>query len=353
MTECARPGPLVRSLVVLIGCGLALGGCASGPFYAQAIGGHLGVVASAQPVERVLEESTTPAALAERLRLAARIRDFASEALGLPDNASYRSYASLGRPAVVWNVFAAPEFSLQSRRWCYPVAGCVIYRGFFDPGAARVEAGRLREREGLQTWIAAVPAYSTLGWTDDPLLDTFIFWPEPELAGLIFHELAHQVVYVRGDTTFNESYAVAVEIEGVRRWLRERGDPQAALAHERRLARREQRRSRLLAHRAALEALYASGAGVGEMREQRAALERGLLVDLDALAEPGAPPAVAPNNAQLGALAAYASQVPAFQALLAREGGDFAAFHRAVRAIARLPAPERGWQLEQALRLAR
>lgn len=343
---------LRRAAAALCGS-LALGGCASGAFYAQAVGGHLGVVTRAQPVEQLLEDPATPPALAERLHLAQRLRAYASETLALPDNGSYRAYARLGRAAVVWNVFAAPEFSLRPHRWCYPVAGCVIYRGYFDPEAARREAQRLREQEGLQTWVAAVPAYSTLGWMDDPLLDTFLGWPESELAGLIFHELAHQVVYARGDTAFNESFAVTVEIEGVRRWLRKRGDPQAVIAYERRLAQRERRRARLLAHRAALEALYASGAGPDAMRAERAALERALLADLDALGEPGAAPAVAPNNAQLAALAAYAMHVPAFRALLEREGGDLAAFYRVVRVIARLPAPERGRQLEQALRVAR
>lgn len=342
----------MRRLAVLIACALALGGCANSAFHAQAIVGHLGVVARAQPVEGVLEEATTPSALAQRLRLAQRIRDFASASLGLPDNASYRSYARLGRPAVVWNVFAAPEFSLQARRWCYPVAGCVIYRGYFDRSAAQREAERLREREGLQTWIGAVPAYSTLGWMDDPLLDTFLDWPEPELAGLIFHELAHQVVYVRGDTAFNESFAVAVEIEGVRRWLHERGDPQAARDHERLRERRAQRRARLLEHRAALEALYASGEPEAAMRAQRRRLEATLVADLDGARAPDAPAAVAPNNAQLAALAAYATHVPAFQALLAREGGDLPAFYRAVRAIAALPASERERRLAEILRTA-
>jgi len=336
-----------RALALAL-CGvLPLAGCATGTFYAQAVGGHLGVMVRAQPVEIVLEAPTTPPATRERLQLAQRIRDFASTALALPDNGSYRAYARLGRAAVAWNVFAAPEFSIEARRWCYPVAGCVIYRGYFDRGAAEAQARRLRGQEGLQTWIGAVPAYSTLGWMDDPLLDTFLDWPEPELAGLIFHELAHQVVWVRGDTAFNESFAVAVEIEGVRRWMDAQGDPRAAAQYEQRLAARDRRRSRLLAHREGLRRLYASGESPDGMREQRRRLEQSLLADLRAAGAPVAVDAQAPNNAQLAALAAYASHVPAFQALLARHHGSLPAFYRAVAALGALPPAERERRLEQ------
>ena len=345
MSAGVRARARARGLAVAL-CGVwLLTGCATGAFYAQAVGGHLNVMARAQPLEVALEAPDTPSRTKERLRLAQRIRDFASEALALPDNGSYRAYARLGRGAVVWNVFAAPEFSVEARRWCYPVAGCVIYRGYFDRGAAEAEARRLREGEGLQTWIGAVPAYSTLGWMDDPLLDTFIDWPEAELAGLIFHELAHQVVWVRGDTAFNESFAVAVELEGVRRWMDARGDPQAAAAYEQRRAAQELRRARLLEHRAQLQRLYASAQSPQAMREQRGQMEQSLLHDLRTPGPPGAVPAQAPNNAQLAAIAAYAAHVPAFQALLGCVGGDLPAFHRVAAGLARLPSDERARRL--------
>jgi len=161
-----------------------------------------------------LQSDATPEALKERLRLAGRIRAFASQQLHLPDNPSYLSYANLDRPAAVWNVVAAPEWSLQPKQWCFPVAGCVSYKGYYDEAAAAQEAQQLAA-QGLETAVQPVPAYSTLGWLNwaggDPLLSTFIGYPEGELARLIFHELAHQVVYVAGDTAFNESFATAVE----------------------------------------------------------------------------------------------------------------------------------------------
>ena len=196
----------------------------------QPAGGHLSLLHSARPVGDWVQDPQTEAALRERLQLSQRMRDFAIQELDLPDNGSYRRYADLHRGAAVWNVVAAPELSLTLQTWCFPVVGCVGYRGYFDEAAAQTAGDALRT-EGLEVSVYPVPAYSTLGMSNwlggDPLLNTFIRWPEGELARLIFHELSHQVVYAAGDTAFNESFATAVEQIGAQRWLSRFGDEAA------------------------------------------------------------------------------------------------------------------------------
>ncbi len=193
-------------------------------YYWQGASGQLDILARSKPIHEVIGESPD-AALRQRLARVQEIRAFASRELGLPDNASYTKYADLGRPFVVWNVFAAPELSLTPRQWCFPIAGCVSYRGYFSESEARAEAARL-QAAGDDVWVSGVPAYSTLGYFDDPVLSTFVRWPDVEVARMVFHELAHQVVYVKDDTQFNESFAVAVEEAGVERWLLLQGNAQ-------------------------------------------------------------------------------------------------------------------------------
>jgi len=339
---------------------MAATGCSSVGYYAQAAHGHLAMMAAARPIDDWLADPDTPEALRERLAAARQMRGFAARELGLPDNRSYTAYADLRRPAVVWNVFAAPELSLQLKTWCYPLFGCAGYRGYFSYDAAR-RTGQVLAAQGYDVNVAAVPAYSTLGWTNwlggDPLLNTFIDWPESDLARLIFHELAHQLLYVRDDTTFNESFATAVEREGLRRWIARRGDPALAQA----LARAERRRADfldlLLAHRARLAELYAGGGTDHDKRTGKRALfadlqaayrrlrgERwGGFAGYDRFFEREL------NNAHLGAIGAYNDLVPAFEALLAREGGDLPRFYAAVRALAALPRAEREAALRSAL----
>ena len=203
---------------------VALAGCADLPYYWQAAGGQFELWQRSRPIAELVADQTTEADIKARLERVQAIRAFASRELGLPDNASYRTYADLGRPFVVWNLFAAPELSLTPKEWCFPVAGCVTYRGYFAEAGARALAGEL-EAQGLDTYVGGVPAYSTLGWFADPLPSTVIGYPDLDLARLIFHELAHQVVYVPGDTLFNESFATTVEREGVRRWAEAKGTP--------------------------------------------------------------------------------------------------------------------------------
>ena len=302
-------------------------GCDTLGYYRQAIGGHLGVMQAARPVGEWLADPATPQPLRDRLALAQRIREFASRELGLPDNESYRSYASLERRYVVWNVFAAPRFSVQPHKECFPFTGCVSYRGFFSEQEARRHAGALHAR-GFDVHVAGVPAYSTLGWFDDPLLSTFIRYPDAQLARLVFHELSHQIAYARNDTTFNESFAVAVEEEGVRRWLRAEGraaDLESFVAAQ---ARRKAFAQRVKEARARLARLYASGASGETMQRGKAEEFERLRADYPKVVPPE------PSNAFLVSVSLYTEQVPAFEELL-RESGSLPAFYDRVRDLAR------------------
>jgi predicted aminopeptidase len=345
-------GPLAWAALLALLAGLALAGCASTGYLAQSVGGHLDIVRRARPLPDWIADPATAPALRERLQRAQRIRDWAVAELALPDNRSYRRYAALDRPAAVWNVVAAPELSLQLETWCFPVVGCVGYRGYYARDAADALAAELRA-DGLEVVVYGVPAYSTLGWTEwlggDPLLSTFIRYPEGELARLVFHELAHQVVYVRDDTVFNESYATAVERLGVTRWLAEQADAEVRAEYEAFDARRRDFRALLRAARDDLHAVYADAAldddakraakadRMARLRDDyaRVKAERwGGHAGYDRWFEQA-------NNAALGIQAAYDELVPAFERLFEREGRDFARFHAAVRELARLPAAER------------
>ena len=335
---------------------LVLGsGCASPDsslaYYRQSLAGHLGLLQGARPLDDWLADPATPALRRERLALAKQLRRFAVDELALPDNASYTRFADLGRPAAVWNVVAAPELSLTLKTWCYPVTGCVGYRGYFDRAAADAQAARLRD-DGLEVSVYGVPAYSTLGWTNwiggDPLLNTLVDASETQLARLIFHELAHQVLYVAGDTAFNESYATAVERLGLARWQAAGGratEPPAVAQ------RREDFRALTRRTREALEALYASDVDETTQRERKAALMAAMRAGFAALkAVPGGPWAgstgydawiAQANNASLALQSAYDSLVPGFERLFHQQGDDFARFHAEVRRLAALPAAQR------------
>ena len=314
---------------------LALGGCETISYYGQAIRGQLGLLAAARPIESWLADPGTSAELRARLQTARGIREFASRSLGLPDNASYGSYAELKRAYPIWNVFAAPRFSIEPKQECFPFTGCVSYRGFFSEPLARRHAERLRAA-GYDVHVGGVPAYSTLGWFDDPLLSSFIKYPDAQLARLLFHELAHQRVYAKDDTTFNESFAVAVEEEGVRRWLEAQGgsgelaDFRAAQARKREFARQVQETRKRLAQ------VYAMGLPEQAMLERKRETYAGLRA-----AYPGIVPEEA-NNAYLGSVALYTELVPQFEKLLAAAGGDLPAFYRSVEKLAASEPSNRG-----------
>jgi predicted aminopeptidase len=317
-----------------------IAGCQSLAYYRQAIGGHLDVLSKARPVEDWLADPSTPPELKERLQTARRIRQFASTNLKLPENNSYLAYADLERPYVVWNVFAAPEFSVEPKAECFPFTGCVSYRGFYSEEDARRHAEKLR-KAGYDVYVGGVPAYSTLGWSDDPLLSTFIRYSDAQLARLVFHELAHQVVYAKNDTTFNESFAVAVEEEGVRRWLEQESrasDRSAELAAFRAgQARKRELAERVSQARERLALVYRSNLSREAMLEQK----RG---EWDRLRTSYPTLPAEPNNAFLASIAVYTELVPAFERLLA-ESGSLENFYKRVKELAAAEPSKRTTQL--------
>ena len=315
-----------------------LSGCETLAYYAQAVGGQLALMARAQPVASVIADPATPQALRERLELARSIRDYASRELKLPDNGSYRSYADLGRPYVVWNVVAAPEFALEPVESCFPVAGCVPYRGFFAREDAERHAERLRSA-GNDVNVRGVPAYSTLGRFDDPLLSTFIRNPDAELARLIFHELAHQLLYVKGSSTFNESFAVAVERAGVQRWLAATGRAAGLKVFFEGQETGRKFFEELAQARTRLKALYGMPLPPDAMRERKRAEFAALQKALESNSRFRI---LEPNNALLASYATYTQLVPAFEKLLAEEGGDLERFYARVKTLSANVPSNRG-----------
>lgn len=344
--------PLFLS-VVLAGWGT---GCVKLRFYAQAIHGQAQMFHRQRPMAKLLADTNTPAALAARLRLALVIRDFAETNLHLPANGHYRSYADLGRPFAVWNVYAAPEFSLEARSWWYPVVGRLKYQGYFHEAQARRLAAQLALR-GNDVYIGGVEAYSTLGWFRDPVLNTFVFSDDLDLAELLFHELAHQRLFVRGDTDFNEAFATAVAEEGVRRWLQARGARADLVKYEGRLSRKEQFVALLTQSRERLAALYASAppatpAAQAERRAAKAAVFQHLREDYAALkatwdgrADYDVWFSQPLNNARLNTVETYYGLVPGFRQLLAEHGGRLPDFYRAAERLGRLDAETRRHRL--------
>ncbi len=355
---------LLRALLVLVCSGL-LAGCDTLAYYTQAVGGQIELISRARPIDVVLVDPGTSADLRLRLVRARAVREYASRSLGLPDNGSYRSYADLGRPYVVWNVFAAPEFATTAVKSCFPVAGCVSYRGFFSEADALGEAAKQRAA-GYDVLVLGIPAYSTLGWFDDPLLSTFMRYPESEVARLVFHELAHQVVYVKNDTAFNESFAVAVERAGVRRWLVAQDRQTELTAFLRGRERREEFIALIEAARSRLERIYAEGSateGIESRRaKKRAAFDElkreyaGLKDRWGGFSGYDRILGAEPNNALLVSLNAYSKFVPGFERILGEAGGDLPRFYAAVKRIAALPEQERsrclGAQAAPAIRSA-
>lgn len=331
---------------------LLLGGCSTLDYYAHLGQGQWQLLHAREPVERLLADPATDPTLARRLRLSQTARDFASSHLHLPDNRSYRLYADLHRPFVVWNVFATTEFSLEPDLHCFPIAGCVAYRGYYQQGRARGAAALLRQ-QGLDTYIGGVEAYSTLGWFDDPLLSTMLRWSDERLVAVIFHELAHQQYYLAGDTAFNESFATFVEREGLRQWHAARGETPPASDDR----QRQQFVDLVMASRERLRQLYASNLPEQAMRAAKQAEFARLRRDYRALRqrEWGGQSRYDAwiegplNNAKLLPFGLYDQWVPAFAALFEREGRNWPAFYAAVEDLGHLPTAERQTQLQALL----
>jgi predicted aminopeptidase len=340
----------ITSIVATIRAAVAIALIASlsgGCYLVQSAEGQLSLMRKREPIAGVIDRPSTPAGLRAQLKSVTVIRDFASRELGLPDNGSYRAYADIGRPYVVWNVVAAPEFSVDPKQWCFPIVGCVAYRGYFVEARARRFAAGLHAK-GFDVVVGGAAAYSTLGHFDDPILSTMVTWNDVELASIIFHELTHQLLYVRNDASFNEALATTVQEEGVRRWLQQQGRDKELADH----LLQQQRYMEVIAlmnkTRAALRVLYASALPpplmrerkretLEEMRESYAAVKAqwGGRAPFDAWFAGDI------NNAHLASIATYYSCVPGFERELKAVGGNLPAFYRRVRALAKLDQSQR------------
>jgi predicted aminopeptidase len=337
----------------VLGGALTLAACATFDtvdYYWQGAAGQIALLANAQPIPEVIGRSD--ASLAARLKRIREIREYASRELGLPDNGSYTRYTDLGRPFVTWNVFATPELSLTPRQWCFPIAGCVNYRGYFRETQAMGESRRLKAA-GDDVYVGGVPAYSTLGWFDDPVLSSFVSWPETEVARLIFHELAHQLIYVKGDSAFNESYATTVEEAGLARWLAARHDSKLTQLAARADHMRAVFRDLVSTTRAKLAQAYASNASDDDKRRAKHDILAAMKDAYEAAkhGEPGLSGydrwfAQQPNNAAIAAIGLYTDRVPAFRELLHEANDDLPTFYQRVRQLAAPPKRERDAALD-------
>jgi len=354
-SACSVKQSLLALLMVI--ATISLYGCANLAYYGQAVSGQWQLLQSRRPVPDILADSDTPLELKQRLQIAWKIRDFASTKLALPDNGSYRNYADLQRAYVVRNVFATPPLSLDSRQWCFPLVGCVTYRGYFNADSAERFAKTLRA-QGDDVYVANVPAYSTLGWFDDPLLNTFVHWPIGRLAELIFHELAHQQLFIPNDTVFNESFATAVGRLGAQLWLACHGTAADRENYARHQRRRETFLSLVLSTRDALTEIYTSSASdadkqigkrrlLSELKTHYRKLKQAAwngYAGYDAWFDEDL------NNAKLAALGAYTDYEPAFRKLFEQSESDFSAFYDAAQALGALPPEVREQQLQALLR---
>lgn len=325
---------------------LWLGGCTNLGYYAQAVDGHLDIHKRVRPINEIIADPASDPQLKRTLSLVERLREFAKQELRLPDNESFTTYADLGRRYAVWNVSAAPELSVEPEKWCFIAAGCVSYRGFF----AEAEANRFAEElkaKGYDTALGGIRSYSTLGWFKDPVLNTFLGYSDIELAQLIFHELAHQLIYVQDDSTFNESFATAVELEGIDRWLKQHGDERQRAAFNAAQQRKTDSTALMLEYRKRLESTYASSLSRTEKRAAKASILAELHEKISAL-EPGKSSvsyqkwlAAHLNNAYLASVSTYTEWVSEFHTLLAKEEGDIDRFYDRVRELSILPKAER------------
>ena len=356
---------VVPLLVCVLG---AVSGCHTLSFYGQAVRGQYQMFAHEQPIQKLMNEPGTPERLKARFQLLDDLRDFAGHELKLPVDDHYRKYVDLHRPYVVWNVEATPEFSMQPKTWWYPLVGSLEYRGYFSkPGATNY--ARVLLKKGYDVSVGGVVAYSTLGWFKDPVLNTFIFEPDSDLAEILFHELGHQRVFARGDTDFNEAFATSVGEEGTRRWLKAKGDKAGLDAYLGYLHRNDQFVHLVMSTRARLETLYGDthtesgkvrateknkNVPAAQLRAQKQQIMDDMKKEYETLkAGWGGAEEYAGwfkhtlNNAQLNSIAAYYDFVPGFEQLLAQNGGDLERFYEAAKALSKKPKTER----HEALRL--
>lgn len=338
------------SLLATLMLATALSGCSIG-YYLHSASGQAALMARRVPIAEAVDDQTIPEAVRARLRRVQTARAFASNALGLPPDKGYRTYASLDRDYAVWSVTATGEFSLQPEEWCFPVAGCVSYRGYFSETKARAFASKL-ERRGLDVAVRGVAAYSTLGYFDDPVLSTMMRWDDSQLVAIIFHELAHQLLYVKNDTPFNESFASVVEAEGMVRWAAVHGEPGELAGYRQRRASAATFARLVESAGEELRHLYAQNLAPDEMRTRKQAVLARLRLRYEDCRDRGDISsgynrwfAQDLNNAHLAAVGVYRQWVPALSAVLARSDGNLTEFYAAARALADRPRAEREAEL--------
>lgn len=341
-----------RLFIILFLANLA-GGCTSPAFYFQAINGQHELLDRTESIDVVINKNTTPPALKHNLIRLKEIRQFAVTDLSLPDNDSYKTYTDLKRPFVTWNVFAAEELSVYPKNWCFLVVGCVSYRGYFSKTSAEAYADKLKQ-QGYDVYIGGVPAYSTLGHFNDPVLSTFIRYPEPELAGLIFHELTHQILYIKNDSAFNESFAATVEQEGVKRWITKNGKPEDLNLFWLRKKRQKDYVNLILTYKEKLGAVYVSNKSIEEKRLLKAQLFENIKLDYQQLkiqwnGYSGYDYIFAQslNNAFIISTSLYTQLVPAFQKLLEKHNNDLKSFYTAVKELSQEPKEKRDRILQE------
>jgi predicted aminopeptidase len=334
---------------------LLLGGCTTLGYYGHLARGQMRLLQLREPIDRILADPQRDPELQRRLKKVLAVRRWAVERLGLPDNRSYTSYADLGRPYVIWNVFAAPELSLDPVQNCFVIVGCMAYRGYYLREPAEGQAEILKAR-GYDVFVSGVPAYSTLNWFEDPVLSSMMRWSDEILIGTIIHELAHQQLYARNDTAFNESFAEFVEEQALEQYLAEQGGTtQAWRLYEQ---RRRQFIDLVLATRSRLEQVYRSERSDEEkrmakveqflqLREEYQKLRDGPWIGytgFDRWFEE-----LEANNARLLPFGLYDSYKPAFGVLFKREGEDWPRFFAAAERLARLSSRERKRELKRLL----
>ncbi len=333
----------------------SLTGCQTIRYYSQAIGGQHRILNSRQPISEITADPDSSKILRQKLMFLMAVRTFAEDELQLPVANNYLTYVDLKRPYVAWNVVAAPEFSMEPKTWCYPFVGCAAYRGYFAKADAEQYADVLK-KQGYDVHVGGVTAYSTLGWFDDPVLSTFIHRSKAGAAALLFHEVAHQVLYAPDDTTFNESFATFVEQEGLRRWRKASGDSAILREYSKNYRRRQQFVGLVQAHRQKLEKLYQTDLAPHRKRTQKASIFSELRSEFSQLKAVQADLAAYDgwmsqplNNAKISGVVAYHDFVPAFSVILAENNGDLNRFYEACRRLAQKPKDERHRLLEQAM----
>lgn len=347
-------GRVLKLVAALLAAGamVPVVGCSSVGYYSQAVNGHLKLMRARKPIDDVIANEATSPELREKLQTLVDARQFAVDELGLPDNDSYSSFVETGRTAVTWNVVAATEFSVNPKTWCFPVAGCVSYRGYFDRADADEYAAQLAG-ESYDVTVGGASAYSTLGWFDDPVLDTMLRGNDTRYIGTLFHELAHQTLYVKDDSNFNEAYATFVEQIGLRKWLEERGEPERISEYEASQKRIEDFVNLLNATRNNLQATYAKDVDEQTMRGEKAAVFDNMRAEYETLKVSWGGFSGYDNwfkrdinNARLVAVSTYRRYVPAFYAMYLEAGEDLQRFYEIAKIAADLPAHERREHLD-------